>query len=266
MKMIFDLSRLDLDREITEQLAQQHFKQVEDMMVSGKRENTEEKPISLFHGTSLYHINKILIDGVLPINETSISNYEGNLKSNVNLVYLTSKWHYQYAYYTFAKLNNEGKVAEDMNFPCYVECKIPYSELVIDEDFFHSKYILQKLRRCLVRGEKEMEVTVEECLNHYGTVAHLGRIKRKNIESFTILANLPLFLENFIDSKSQYQKDVQKWGKGRGKGELRFLDLLKLEDDKYNLTFEMKNIPEGCIITKFIKKNDNELSYSLVLS
>jgi len=257
--MKYDLTQIDFKKEITQQLKVMYIEKVEAMLKNKEVASVGEKLI-LFHGTSLHYFNDILMYGLLRRNITGVSNFGEKIKSNENSVYLSKKWHYWYAYNSYNNLLNNG--IKDMNIPCYIECEVPVSSLVPDEDFFHSKYVLNKIKTCLKEDKQFLELKYDECLNHYGTVAHLGNIQRDDIVAITILANEKLFLKNFIDYKCQYYKDLQKWGNGKGKGVLKFIDLLKLEDDKYNLTFQLKDVPAGNIIDG-IKLNKEQDKYVL---
>lgn len=254
--MIFDLSKFDYTIELTDQLKKEHLRQVEELVNSNKRDNDETKTIKLFHGTSLRYFNDILLGGLQRRNITQRGNFEGEIKSNENLVYLTSKWHYWYAYKAYETLFNNNE--NDKNVPCYIECEVPVKNLVMDEDFFHSKYVKTKLKNCLRRHEQYLELKYDECLSQYGTVAHIGDIPRDKVISITILAGTKTFINNFINPKSQYQKDLIKWGSGKGKGSLKFMDLLELEDQKYDLTFQLEDIPSGYTVKDILLDEEND--------
>lgn len=256
VKVIFDLSRFDYTQELTDQLKKEHTRQVGELVNSGNRDNCETKKIKLFHGTSLRYFNDILLGGLQKRNITQRSNFEDEIKSNENLVYLTNKWHYWYAYKAVETLNKMDEA--NVNVPCYIECEVEVKNLIMDEDFFHSKYVKTKLKNCLKRHEQYMELKYDECISQYGTVAHIGDISRDNVISITILAGAKTFLKNFIVPSSQYQKDLLKWGSGKGKGQLKFMDLLELEDQKYDLTFQLEDIPSGYTVKDIILDEEND--------
>jgi hypothetical protein len=256
VELIFDLSKFDYTQELTGQLKREHSRQVAELVNSGNKDNDKIKTVKLFHGTSLHYFNDILLGGLQRRNITQKSNFEDKIKSNENLVYLTSKWHYWYAYKAVETLNNKNE--NNMNVPCYIECEVPVQDLVIDEDFFHSKYIETKIKNCVKRHEQYLELKYDECLSQYGTVAHIGDISRENVVSITILAGTKTFINNFINPKSQYQKDLIKWGSGKGKGHLKFMDLLELEDQKYDLTFQLQDIPIGYTVRDILLDKEND--------
>ncbi|WCK57579.1 hypothetical protein PP175_26300 (plasmid) [Aneurinibacillus sp. Ricciae_BoGa-3] len=144
-------------------MREQHFENVNEMVKKGEKDNGQERLVTLYHGTSLYYLNDILLHGLVPRQVTGFSNYEEAYHSNEHLVYLTNKWHYFYAYKTYERLNEEN--VEQMNFPCYVECKVPASNLTIDEDFFHSKYVHNRIKSAIKKRNPILELTFEECLN-----------------------------------------------------------------------------------------------------
>lgn len=259
--MKFDLTLIDFSKDVPDQLKKQHYQIVNRMLKEGLHDNDDDKKITLFHGTDLSNINSILYSGLETSGETNKNNYEGDLKSNEGLIYLTNKWHYWYAYkaleQSFKNSDNKYRI------PCYIECTVPASKLIMDEDFVHSMYVKNRLKTCLKKRQHIFELTYVECLNQYGTVAHLGKVERKDIIAFTVLFNVDLFKRNFIDEKSQYQKDLQKWGHGKGKGSLKLIDLFRLEDDKENLTFNLKGLPENSVITEIIPKKGGNTAFSL---
>lgn len=70
------------------------------------RENAQKdnETITLYHGTTTDRLNSILKKGLLPRKETDIDNWEwndDNENSIENVVYLSNKWHYFYAFNTW---------------------------------------------------------------------------------------------------------------------------------------------------------------------
>ncbi|PLS19538.1 hypothetical protein CVD28_03730 [Bacillus sp. M6-12] len=266
--MKFDLTKIDFSKEITDQLKEQYHEMVRYMVDTNESDNNNNGYVTLFHGTNLKRLNTILLSGLVPSHITGINNFEGELKSNEHLVYLTRKWHYWYAFQTY--MNYRMEETEDnrdiYNIPCYVEVRVPENKLIIDEDFFHSTYIKNRIKTAIKKHKTELEVSYEECLNQYATVAYMGKIERKDIVSFTLLVNINLFRKNFIEEKSLYMRDLEKWSQGKGKGKLSLEDLFRLEDDPANLTFMMKDIPKDNIITEFVRKDyDSERQFAIRL-
>lgn len=272
--MKFNLMELDYTKELSEQLKKQHSKNVEEMIKNSTYDYDEDKKITVFHGTTLKCLNSILLHGILPRDTTGRSNFEKKIESNKNLVYLTNKWHYFYAYKAFLMSLEKNTVDErmgkgerikvdDLNIPCYVECEVSSKECLMDEDFLHSNYVLQRIKSAIKNRKETLEITYSECLAMYATMAHIGAVPRKDIKSFTILGNIKLLYRNFIDSKSEYQKQLIKWGKGKGKGNLKLEDLFELEDDELNATFWIDDIPENHIITGIEPTENKNVKYRL---
>jgi hypothetical protein len=260
--LIFDLYQIDFRKEAVEQLKEQYHRKVSHMVENGIRDSKDERKILLYHGTSLYYLNVILLNGLQPRGTTDRNNFK-SLESNEHLVYLTNKWHYFYASVAHSNLIEEGKGIPDWNIPCYIEVEVPYKDLIIDEDFFHSHYVLGTLKNCIKKRERYMELNANESLTKYATVGHIGTVTREMIKSFTVLANILKFHDGFEDKNSQYQKDLEHWGHGKGRGILAFEDLLQIEDDSMNLTFFLKDLPKDYIVTKFIPSDDEEKKFKL---
>lgn len=259
--MRYFLDSLDYNDELTKQLKKQHLEGIEDYKNTITDVN-ESDYIMLYHGTTLSNLNEILLNGILPRNTTGKSNFTGDILSNENLVYMTNKWHYFYAYNASENEKNEQVIENSLGYlPCYVEARVPKALLVEDEDFFHSRYVSNKLKNCIKKNNNYFELTGEECLAQYGTVAVLEDIKREWLFSFTVIADLDIFHKNFISPKSQYAKDLSSWARGRSKGKLKFIDLVELEDSYRNITYWMKDIPDNHIISDaFINERTNQLS------
>lgn len=259
--MRYDLSILDYEKEITEQLKLQHTEMVKELYDNlDNKKIDKDDYIMLYHGTNLRSLNSILIDGMLTRNITKVSNFNDVIISNEHLVYMTNKWHYFYAFNSFLLDVNSQ---DTMNIPSYVEVKVPKALLVEDEDFFHSKYVKSKIKRCLKKNERYLEISWEECLAQYGTVAVIGKIPREYLFSFTILADLELFQKNFASEDCQYSKEVVNWGNSKGKGKLKFMDLVKLESSDINATYFMDSIPENNIIKGAFINDSGMLSLQL---
>lgn len=267
--MKFDLSVLDYEKDLTIQLKEQFHYQVARMVKGNRRENKSLRKISLFHGTIFKYLNSILLDGMVPRDISNLGgNFHDDVKSNPNLVYLTDKWHYMYAQNAMTK-DAELVGGDDMpidSFPCYVEVEVREQDLIIDEDFFHSQYVMKKITRCLEKREYELKLTALECLDNYGTVAHIGSIDHCNVVSFTIMANVKAFTENMMAPTSKYVAELNQWGAGKGKGSLSLLELSELEvkgdEIESNLTFWMKDVrrhyQDVALIASFEEKKPDE--------
>lgn len=219
--------------------------------------------ITLFHGTSTYYLNEILEQGLLPRIQTGNSNWkEEKCESLSYATYLTNKWHYMYAFQTFMKLATQG--VTNGNFPCYLEYKVPKSKLMLDEDFFSSKYMKNRINKMKKKYKYAHEIFLNidwnECLSQYATVAYLGCIPSDYLVSFTVLGNLNLLKEKFISEDSQYFKEFMNWGQGKGKGKLTLQDLFILEDNEYNLVWWAKDIPKNSYIDSIFRRDNGKIA------
>lgn len=218
-----------------------------------------QETVTLYHGTTTAYLNDILSKGILTRNETGTSNWE--LQSVENFTYLTNKWHYYYAY----KANEEylvrifgedfadhprGQWWRTLNpLPCYIECKVPKALLFADEDMILSRYYLQKLKNTVKKAQKlgkeeiNIELTWEDSLSQYGTVAAFGSIPPEYIHSFTVLGEPKMYLDLY-ENEGPYMKDFHQWQSGNGKGK-RFdaLAMMKRETNSdLNGTFWLKDM------------------------
>jgi hypothetical protein len=233
-----------------------HKKRISEMDIETiKAKANASDTVTLFHGTTTAHLNDILSNGLRPRIETKIDNWGGELTSLENVVYMTNKWHYLYAYqatdsYLKEKHKGEGRKYEPWwecweSYPCYIECTIPKALLVADEDFFHSKYISQKIKSAVKRNLMDVELNWNDSLSQYGTAGVLGGISPSQIKSFSILGERKLFYELML-SESTYNKDAVAWGAGKGKGKLKLFDIQKREDSSLeNGAWFIKDMPKG---------------------
>lgn len=227
------------------------------------RENAQKdnETITLYHGTTTDRLNSILKKGLLPRKETGFDNWEwndDNENSIENVVYLSNKWHYFYAFNTWGVYlmkkygeNFEGLKQGDKyldTFACYVECKVPKALLVIDEDFIKTRYMEKKIKSYLKRN-KEIVFDPLECLAQYGTVGVLGGIPPSMITSFTVLADLKLF-HYVTDENSPYHKEWYNWQLGKGKGKISLKQMLDKEaESDMNGTWWVHEIKKDCTIS-----------------
>jgi hypothetical protein len=217
--------------------------------------------IKLFHGTTLKYLNSILVNGLLPRKSLNVNNWEER-PSHEEVCYLTNKWHYFYADQSTTMYmknnfeeNNHRWWENYETFPCYVELSIPRELLVADEDFIGTTYMIHKLNKFMQKNQEikwNELISWEESLANYGTVGILGSIKPENLISFTIIADIEWFYRYINSSGSQYHKDYLKWQGGKGKGKLKFMELLELEDKSSKIaTWWMKDIPKNSLIHSF---------------
>jgi hypothetical protein len=242
--------------DVVKYLKDSHVKVLESMNERDLVSDSNKKDtVTLYHGTTTAHLNNILKNGLLPRKETNNDNWSEISSSASNVIYLTNKWHYFYAYqatqsHLIEKGRKEGIEPEPWfmtweTVPCYIECEVPKSLLVPDEDFFHSHYISRKIKSALKKERDYIEITWEESLAHYATVGVVGGIPVEYIKSFSILGEVELQKELMFD-KSAYQKDMKKWASGKGKGDLKLLDLMKREDSSLlNGAWFMHQIPKN---------------------
>ncbi|MFP3727956.1 hypothetical protein U8V72_22455 [Priestia filamentosa] len=222
--------------------------------------------VTLYHGTNTYYLNKILEQGILPQNLTGNNNWrKEEALANENIVYLTNKWHYFYAYNSIEMLL-EKKYGEDWSskeegqwwinknvFPIYLTIKIPKVYLTLDEDIVYSKYVKDKIKQAVKKkSEFNLNLTWNDCLSHHGTVGVRGSIPKEFIEDIHVLGDAHLYLE-LMNKKGKYQRDFRKWMDGKGKGNLTNLDYLIGREGsyKYNGVVPLKAIPKGYKISQF---------------
>lgn len=191
--------------------------------------------ITLYHGTTTRYLNDILKHGLTPRKTNKRNNFI-HVPSNEELVYLTSKWHYWYAY----NANNESLIEhvgeerhlkepisqlwkETSDFPMYVVCEVPVELLTLDEDVVYQQDVKKNIREGIIKTPKD--ISVETCMNQ-GTVASLDTISPEYINEIIILGNEE-FRDYLLDG--QYGQDVSNWFKGFGTGHSDLLDLNMLE-------------------------------------
>lgn len=216
----------------------------------------KDKCVQLFHGTTTAYLNDILENGIMPRGLTKQHNWKEN-PSVDKIVYLSSKWHYFYSYQA-TEVYYKNKYGEEAcenrpdlrwystweSFPCYIECLVPKALLVADEDFIYTTYMKQRILSSLNRN-KPFSISWEECRDHFGTVGVFGGVPKEYLVSFTILGEPKLFNDFFLDSNSLYRKEFDKWQKGRGKGKIRLIDLIKREaESDQNGTWFLNQIPQ----------------------
>ena len=262
------------DEEFWKVMKENYLKSLSEIDIEDAVSNANHNDtVTLYHGTTTAHLMNILLNGIRPRIETNFNNWKHN-PSFENLTYLTNKWHY---FYAFNATNSfmDDKYGEEYlenhpdlqwwvtgeTLPCYVECKIPKSLLVADEDFFASRYFVNKLKSAVKKG-KDLTYDWMECLSQYGTVGVLGGVKPEYIVSFTVMADIRIFHEYFLDDNSQYVKEYKRWQLGKGKGKMTAKDLMKIEmKSDYNGTWWIKDLPSDLIGIKFaINQSTNKIS------
>lgn len=247
----FDIQNLDFSKELSQQLIDMYRKKIKDG--EGFCEPDVVDDIIVYHGTCLPYANFILKNGIEPRKKLENGNFDKEIRSFDGMVYLTTKWHYLYAHNSCVQYDKKEPASDSIiNAMCYFDCRVNLNELCLDEDFFHSAYVLSKIKKCLKEHRNILTLSSSECLQYYGTVASNGKISRERIVGLTILLNQDKIFKNFISASSQYQKDVKKWAHGKGKGALSKKDLLLLEDDENNLFYDVSKIKSDYIIDKIV--------------
>lgn len=224
----------------------------------------QDKTITLYHGTNTYRLNSILKDGIRPRNETGFNNWEKEeALANEDIVYLTNKWHYWYAYNSVdavltEKYGPEWSQHDDTRWwvtgkivPIYLSVEVPIHYLTIDEDILYSRYIKDKINRAVKKGiDLDLAVTWEDCLAHHGTVGVRGGIRREWIKGIHILGD-PKLYTSLMGDKQLYYKDVMKWFDGKGKGKLKPKELRDIEK-RYQYTGYVPTdaIPEEYLVSQ----------------
>ncbi|GAB6474141.1 hypothetical protein CON36_35425 [Bacillus cereus] len=241
-----------------------------------KSQEDRNDTVTLFHGTNTFHLNSILENGILPRNKTGNNNWDKEeAYSNEDIVYLTNKWHYWYAYNSTERLL-ERKYGKDWSsvkeaqwwltgsiFPIYLECEIPKVYLTLDEDIVFSKFVKDEIKRAIKKGtDLQLNVTWEDSLAHQGTVGVRGGIPREFIKSIHILGDPHLYLE-LMDNKRQHMRDYDKWIQGKGKGKLKLKDLQEIEQKyQYIGSVPLNVIPKGYKLSQcYYDRNQQSMSF-----
>lgn len=187
--------------------------------------------VTLYHGTTTKHLNEILSKG-LTNRMTNQNNNFLKVPSNEQLVYLTTKWHYWYAFNANQESLKE-KVGEEVyeqhfvenslsalwnktgDFPMYVVCEVPRELLTLDEDLVYQRSIRKKIREGII--QKPEDITIEECLNQ-GTIASLQNVSLEYINEIVILGSEE-YREELL--AGEYGEEVHRWFNGFGIGNIR---------------------------------------------
>jgi hypothetical protein len=238
-----------------------------------QKENFQEsedswETITLYHGTTTKYLNDILKHGITPRKVNQINNFS-EVPSNEELVYLTSRWHYWYAY----NANQESLIKqvgekrfedeeistlwdETGDFPMYITCEVPVEFLTLDEDVVYQRNIRKALREGTIASPSD--ITVDMCLEQ-GTIASLQTISPEYINEIVILGN-PEFKEYLLDG--QYGADASNWFKGFGLGHSDLWEIMMLEHSHFkkgNHTLEVYYPVEDNLPVQKIQLIDSEL-------
>ncbi|WP_242297589.1 hypothetical protein [Bacillus cereus group sp. BfR-BA-01382] len=240
--------------------------------VKKKQSFTEvEEPwdtITLYHGTTTKRLNEILQHGITPRNKNEINNFI-DVPSNPELVYLSTKWHYWYAFHANEKslINQVGKERyeaesitslwnETGDFPVYIVCEVPKELLVLDEDVVYQWGIKTKIRSGEIQGPDD--ISVEECLQQ-GTIASLDTILPEYMNEVIIIGSED-YRDELLDGA--YGVEAEKWFHGFGIGSLTADSLSVHEIMKYSKLLHILSvepIPEQNKSIKRIYIEDEEL-------
>lgn len=234
-----------------------------------KEAEKDKETVTLYHGTSSNRLNLILREGILPRKDTGIDNWKGDgeEKSSIdNVVYMTNKWHYFYATNTVWVVANEtGSYIGEYGiiYPCYIECKVPKSLLVMDEDFIKTRYMIKKITSTYKKG-RGLVFDPLECLSQYGTVGVLGGISPSMIVSFTVLGGVDIF-KYIIDEESPYYKEWLNWQLGQGKGKIKLKQMWEKEAEcNMNGTWYTHEVKKNSKVS--FKKNPSTGNIAMVQS
>lgn len=188
--------------------------------------------ITLYHGTTSRHLNKILKEGLTARINNQQNNFE-HVPSNEHLVYLTTKWHYWYAYNAnqesliqqvgIDRYNNESITSlwnETSDFPVYLSLEVPIELLTLDEDVVYQKEIKRGIKEGRILSAED--ITFETCLSQ-GTVASLTNLDPSYINEVFILGS-EKFRNDLLDGA--YGTDASLWFKGFGIGQVDMMEVL----------------------------------------
>ncbi|PLS19751.1 hypothetical protein CVD28_01545 [Bacillus sp. M6-12] len=225
--------------------------------------------ITLYHGTTTKYLNDILKNGLTPRKENKVNNFS-DVPSNEELVYLTTRWHYWYAYNAnqeslikqvgekrFEEEDIETLWNETGDFPMYVTCEVPVEFLTLDEDVVYQRKIRKGFRDGTITSPAD--ITVDMCLEQ-GTIASLQTISPEYINEIVILGNAEY--KNYL-LEGQYGADASNWFSGLGIGHSDLWELIMLEHSHFkkgNQALEVEYPPENNKPIKKIQLEDSGLS------
>lgn len=225
--------------------------------------------VTLYHGTTTRYLNEILRKGITPRKENQKNNFI-EVPSNDELVYLTTKWHYWYAYNANQqslkelvgeeRFNSEAIESlwnETSDFPMYIECEVPVELLTLDEDVVYQYKIKKGVRNREIKSAED--ITVEMCLEQ-GTIASMDTILPEYISSITILGN-PDYQDYLLNGN--YGVDASNWFRGLGIGACDPEELRWIESTKYRNGIEIIEAvypPENNKLIKQLIKTEDGLS------
>jgi hypothetical protein len=237
-------------RPLYEEIVHSKFQQLNQIEID------ENDTISLYHGTSTHYLNEILQNGLLARKDTCHNNWE-KLPSFEYLTYLTNKWQYAFAFNAVMELFEKENI---LSYPCYVEFKIPKALLVADEDLINTKYMVNRINKSIRKngGKLVLDMTWEESLAQQGTVAYLGNIPKKYLESFTIIGDWDFIDKYVANDKSDYMLDYKQLQEGKGKGKrVKAIDMITREtESNLNLTWFMKDLENNAVISEIFYDKD----------
>ena len=206
--------------------------------------------VRLFHGTTTKHLADIQLNGLKPRGSTKENNWL-KMPSIKDRVYLTDRWQYFFAFHSWT-MHPEEMWKEVI--PVYIEVEVPAKNLVPDEDFMYTKYAVEKGKKLERKGLKNVPFFFTECLNFYGTCAHIGVIPPENIVSITVLGN-PKFLLELTDKKSEYMKEWKQIRINGVRGDKRLELAVEESKKKYVSTFWFEKGKDDSPNGEFIDKD-----------
>lgn len=237
-----------------------------------KNFNGVEEPwetITLYHGTTSRYLNTIIREGLTSRSLNKRNNFT-EVPSNEELVYLTNRWHYWYAFNAnqeslieqvgeerFKNESLQDLWAETSDFPMYVTVEVPVELLTLDEDVVYQYNIKKGLRDGTFKNPTD--ISVEDCLAQ-GTVASLTAISPEYISDFGIIGS-----EKFRDDllNGQYGADASRWFKGLGLGSSDLMEIMVAESMNYNnqnTSLYMEYPPEKMSLVKSVRLEEAGLT------
>lgn len=222
--------------------------------------------VTLYHGTTTRHLNSILQHGLTPRMVNQNSNFE-EVPSNEELVYMTTRWHYWYAYnaneqsltkqvgeerYEMEEVEDLWRETEDI--PMYIACEVPRELLTLDEDVVYQ----YNIRKGMSDGsiQRPEDITLEMCLEQ-GTVASLAPITLEYINEIVILGNVD-FRNYLLDGS--YGQDVSNWFKGLGLGYTDMWEIIMLECSHFKKGHHVFDVsPEENVLVKRVELTEDGL-------
>lgn len=230
--------------------------------------------VTLYHGTTSANLDNILLHGLQPRKFTNNNNFKDSNPSNDDLVYLTSHWHYYYAFLAlntamqkYEEENNieledlKSEEADDMtrydvyyrltgDVPIILEVEVPVEWLTYDEDIAYFNQFLDDAQSGKITSPDDIDYKYSM---QQHTCASINSIPLSMIKSIKVIAYYDL--DYVLDRQSEYGQLYHLWSRGIRIDESKLSESLEnaisfMED--YHLgAFDEVNLERSNPITKY---------------